>query len=291
MSKAHENIDNEIIANTLQEILHTKHGESMDILYKALTKGNEDRYIHRNVPGYPTDERRKWSGNMLRREIEQNPTFADTISYKQGMEQLAPRESILSKIKKALGRYDEGGVVGDFSEMLNEFQNLTKDYKDADKIVKAGDLFPFRSVIHEKDGKYSFEGSRFNPEQKRDDETIKEFYMRTNPYELMQDFAEGIELAIAGQTNLEDESKNGEVIKDIFEKLIISQPKHSDYGQASYTYADEGGKKKKGIMGALQRFLPGGKTGYTEPEVYRIFERLLGGLPVGETIEVKGKRR
>jgi len=215
---------------------------------------------------------------MLRLNIEQNPAFADTISYKQGMEKLAPRESILSRIKKALGRYDEGGYVGDFSEMQNKFQNITKDYKDADKIVKAGDLFPFRDIFTKKDGKFSqVEGSRLNPEQKRDDETIKEFYMRTNPKELMQDLTEEIELAIAGQTNIEKEekstTKDGKVssnVKDIFENLILSQPKHSDYGQASYTYADE-------------------STG--KSEIYEIFERLLFGAPIADEVLVQGKRR
>ena len=103
MANAHENIDNEIIANTLQEILHTKRGESMDILYKALTKGGDPRYIHRNVGGLPTDERRAWMGNMLRGQIEQDPTFADTLSYERGMERVAPQEGMFKRLLKALG--------------------------------------------------------------------------------------------------------------------------------------------------------------------------------------------
>ena len=104
---AHENIDNEIIANTLQEIAHTQRGEGMDLLYKALTKKGKETFIHAYEPTSGDIDARKeirdWKGNMLRREIEQNPSFADTISYEKGMEQLAPRESITSKILKALG--------------------------------------------------------------------------------------------------------------------------------------------------------------------------------------------
>tara|TARA_R100000808_G_scaffold18707_1_gene40899 strand:- start:4038 stop:4706 length:669 start_codon:yes stop_codon:yes gene_type:complete len=111
MANAHENIDKEILANTLQEILKTSRGESMDVLYKALTKGGDERYIHRNIHGLPTDERTAWQGNILRGQIEQDPTFADTLSYKEGKERLAPRESISSKLLKALGIYEGGGEV------------------------------------------------------------------------------------------------------------------------------------------------------------------------------------
>ena len=97
MANAHENIDNEIVANSLQEILHTSRGESMDLLYKLLTKSGEERFIHRNVQGLPTDERREGQYHNLRRQIELDPTFADTLSYKEGKERLAPQESISSK--------------------------------------------------------------------------------------------------------------------------------------------------------------------------------------------------
>ena len=107
MANAHENIDNEIdneiVANTLQEILNTGRGESMDVLYKALTKSGEDRYIHRNIQGLPTDERRAWQTNMLREQIAQDPTFADTLSYKEGKERLAPQKGFLQQLIEYLG--------------------------------------------------------------------------------------------------------------------------------------------------------------------------------------------
>ena len=103
MANAHENIDNEIVANTLQEILNTGRGESMDVLYKAITKGGDPRYIHRNIQGLPTNERREWMANMLRTQIEQDPTFADTLSYERGMERVAPQEGMFKRLLKALG--------------------------------------------------------------------------------------------------------------------------------------------------------------------------------------------
>jgi len=107
MANAHENIDNEIIANTLQEIAHTQRGAGMDLLYKALTRGGEERFIHAYEPTSGNIDARKeirdWKGNMLRMIIEQNPTFADTLSYERGMEQLAPQENIFKRLLKALG--------------------------------------------------------------------------------------------------------------------------------------------------------------------------------------------
>ena len=103
MANAHENIDNEIVANSLQEILHTGRGESMDLLYKVLTKIGDPRYIHRNVQGLPTEERRAWSSNMLRNLLEQDPAFADTVSYEEGKKRLEPQKSIGRKLMELLG--------------------------------------------------------------------------------------------------------------------------------------------------------------------------------------------
>jgi hypothetical protein len=93
----------ELVAHTLGEILHTVRGESMDLLYKALTKSGEERHIYRNVQGLPTDERREWSANMLRSQIEQDPTFSDTLSYSEGKKRLAPQKSIGRKLMELLG--------------------------------------------------------------------------------------------------------------------------------------------------------------------------------------------
>ena len=104
---AHENIDNEIIANTLQELLHTQRGQGMDLLYKALTKGGEERFMHSYQPSIgdveERDQIREWYANMLRNRIEGDPTFADTLSYKEGMEKLAPQEGLMKRFAKMLG--------------------------------------------------------------------------------------------------------------------------------------------------------------------------------------------
>ena len=93
----------EIIAHTLQAIANMQRGESEDVLYQAMTRGGAPRYIHRNISGLPTDERRAWSANMLRSAIEQDPTFADTLSREAGMEKLAPQRSITRKLMELLG--------------------------------------------------------------------------------------------------------------------------------------------------------------------------------------------
>ena len=78
-------------------------GESEDVLYKALTEGGDPRYIHRNIQGLPTDQRRAWQSNILREQIEQDPSFADTLSYEAGKEKLAPQKGYLRQLLEYLG--------------------------------------------------------------------------------------------------------------------------------------------------------------------------------------------
>ena len=93
----------ELAASSLQSIANMQRGDWEDILYKAQTKGGEDRYIHRGVKGLPTDERRKWDANMLRMAIQQDPTFADTLSYEEGKKMVAPNKGIMKQLLEALG--------------------------------------------------------------------------------------------------------------------------------------------------------------------------------------------
>ena len=93
----------ELVAHTLQAIANMKRGESEDVLYKAETKGGDERYIHRNIPGLPTSGRREAQSNVLRSQIKQDPTFADTLSYEAGREKLAPQEGIMKRLAKLLG--------------------------------------------------------------------------------------------------------------------------------------------------------------------------------------------
>ena len=93
----------QLIAHTLQSIANMQRGGSEDVLYKAMTKGGEERYIHKNIQGLPTKEKREVQSNVLRTMIEQDPTFADTLSYEAGKEKLAPREGIMKQLAKLLG--------------------------------------------------------------------------------------------------------------------------------------------------------------------------------------------
>jgi hypothetical protein len=93
----------ELIAHTLQAIANMQRGESEDVLYEAETKGGEPRYIHRNIQGLPTSGRREVQSNVLRGQIAQDPTFADTLSYEAGMEKLAPQKGFLQQLLKYLG--------------------------------------------------------------------------------------------------------------------------------------------------------------------------------------------
>ena len=103
----------ELIAHTLQAIANMQRGESEDILYKAMTKGGDPRYIHRNIHGLPTKGRREWQSNILREEIAQDPTFADTLSYEAGMERLAPQESFLDILSRMFFGSSKKGYSND----------------------------------------------------------------------------------------------------------------------------------------------------------------------------------
>lgn len=101
--KAHDSIDNLLVANTLQEILRNPRGEYTDLLYKVQAKSGKDRYIHQGLPGVDTDERRAFAFNMLRTMLEQNPEFADTLSLEEGKKKLQSYPSLGSKIKGFFG--------------------------------------------------------------------------------------------------------------------------------------------------------------------------------------------
>ena len=94
----------ELIASTLQAIANMQRGDWEDILYKAQTKSGEDRYIHRGIPGLPTESRREGQYHNLRNELRDNPTFADTLSYDKGREMVAPSEGFLQQLMKYLGK-------------------------------------------------------------------------------------------------------------------------------------------------------------------------------------------
>jgi len=93
----------QLIAHTLQAIANMQRGESEDVLYKAMTKGGDERYIHRNIQGLPTPIRRETQSNVLRGQIAQDPTFADTLSYDEGMKRVAQQKGFLQQLIEYLG--------------------------------------------------------------------------------------------------------------------------------------------------------------------------------------------
>ena len=93
----------ELVAHTLQSIANMQRGNWEDILYKIQTKGGEDRYIHKGVGGLPTKDRREWQTNILRSQIQQDPSFADTLSYQKGMDRVAPSKGIIQQLLESLG--------------------------------------------------------------------------------------------------------------------------------------------------------------------------------------------
>ena len=106
MANAHENIDNEILLESINRIRHTGKGNWMEGLFEAETKGGDKRYIHRAQPMYPNKEAWQFMQNNLYKQIRENPSFADTLTQKElpgtirRMETLG--EGILQRIIKKL---------------------------------------------------------------------------------------------------------------------------------------------------------------------------------------------
>ena len=84
--------------SSLEEWKWMDRKQDADILYRALTKGGDERFIHKTLGLYPSPHNREWMANMVRGAIEQNPSFADTLSQEEGMEKLAPRKSFLMRM-------------------------------------------------------------------------------------------------------------------------------------------------------------------------------------------------
>ena len=82
MSNAHENIDNEILLNTLNRIMQGSSGNWMEGLYEAQTKGGDTRFIHRKMPRLGTKEAFNDMTINLIRQIQDNPPYGDTHTAK-----------------------------------------------------------------------------------------------------------------------------------------------------------------------------------------------------------------
>ena len=118
MSNAHENINNEIFKNdlnqidtsTIERLLHASHGDNIQALYGAKTKGGQQRYIDRFLFGQEeSPESLRDMDWGTRQTVKHNPNFADTIAakdvpeFKQSMREMdVPLWKLL--LKKILGR-------------------------------------------------------------------------------------------------------------------------------------------------------------------------------------------
>ena len=103
MSNAHENIDNEILLNTLNRIdpstierlLHASSGDAIQGLYGARTIGGEKRFLDRFLFGrLESPEALQDMDWGTRQTVLQNPDFADTLAaadvpeFKQSMKDM-----------------------------------------------------------------------------------------------------------------------------------------------------------------------------------------------------------
>ena len=77
---AHDNIDNLLVANSLNRIKQASSGNWAEALYSAKTKGGEKRYIHKGESMLGSKENFGWLDDMVRMSIEQNPEYADTLA-------------------------------------------------------------------------------------------------------------------------------------------------------------------------------------------------------------------
>jgi len=118
MAKAHENINNEIFKNdlnqldpsTIERILHKSYGDNILALYTGRTKGGDLRYIDKSLFGrLESPESLRDMDWGTRETVRQNPDFADTLAtadvpgYEQQMREMG--SSILSRlIEKIFGK-------------------------------------------------------------------------------------------------------------------------------------------------------------------------------------------
>ena len=83
MANAHENIDNELLYNTLNRIKQASYGNWMEGLYEATTRGGEKRKIHRTSPRLATKGAWKDMDMSLMQDLINNPAFADTVKQSE----------------------------------------------------------------------------------------------------------------------------------------------------------------------------------------------------------------
>ena len=78
----HSEIDNQLLSNTINRILHADDWAGTKALYDARTRGGEKRFIEYDEPAFSnmgTKENLEFMDSVLRMVVERNPNFSDTL--------------------------------------------------------------------------------------------------------------------------------------------------------------------------------------------------------------------
>tara|TARA_R100001463_G_scaffold41191_1_gene86975 strand:+ start:1998 stop:2501 length:504 start_codon:yes stop_codon:yes gene_type:complete len=81
--KAHSNIDDLILVNTLNRISHSNDALGVQALYQAKTKGGDTRHLLQHSTGRPTKYNLEVMDYLLRDAIKQNPEYSDTLTTQE----------------------------------------------------------------------------------------------------------------------------------------------------------------------------------------------------------------
>jgi len=81
--KAHENINNLLLVESLNRIAHSTDLFGSQALYEGQTRGGDKRHILRNFGGGTGKENLQLIDHLLRSQIKAEPTFSDTLTTEE----------------------------------------------------------------------------------------------------------------------------------------------------------------------------------------------------------------
>ena len=105
---AHENIDNQILIDSIKRIKHASHGNWMEGLFEAQTKGGDTRNIYRSQARYPSKDAWVDMQSNLMRNVKNNPNFSDTLRQEEmpgtieGMQNTASGNTMIGNLLRLL---------------------------------------------------------------------------------------------------------------------------------------------------------------------------------------------
>ena len=83
MANAHENIDREIVLESLNRLTHSTDLLGNQALYQFKTRGGDIGHILRNFGGETGKEDLELVDYLLRQQISNNPAFSDTLATEE----------------------------------------------------------------------------------------------------------------------------------------------------------------------------------------------------------------